>query len=445
MRRAAFLLLLALPLLGQTAPDERVLRSGPMLGYAEITETAVWLQTWRPAEIQIRYWKKGAPESARLSAMRKTAPEGDHIAVFTLAGLEFGTAYEYEVYVEGRRAPLDFATEFATQPMWRWRTDPPAFVAAVGSCAYVNDPPFDRPGAPYGGETGIFTAIARANPDLMLWIGDNVYYREADWESESGMRYRYAHTRSLPDLAPLLASTPQYATWDDHDYGANDSDRTYPLKDAALRIFADYWPSNRLGSSGVPGVFQKVTWGDVDFFLLDDRYHRAPNDVPVGPAKTMWGEAQFAWLLESLAASSAPFKIVVNGNQVLNRNSRAEALPQFAEYEPLLRAIRDARIEGVVFVSGDRHHGILFREQLEGMYPLFELTTSPLTAGVAQAREGTDFPYVVPGTYYAGRNFATLTFEGPRTERRLTIRLHDAGGKEIWQRAIAAAELRFPR
>ncbi len=416
-----------------------------MIGYAEITETVVWLQTWRPADVQIRFWKEGAPETARLSPIVRTAPETDHIARFTLPGLEFGSKYEYEVYVEGTRVPLPFATRFATQPMWRWRTEPPAFVAAVGSCAYVNDPPYDRPGAPYGGETGIFTSIASAKPDLMLWIGDNVYFREPDWESESGMRYRYAHTRQLPELAPLLASTPQYATWDDHDYGANDSDRTYPLKDVALRIFADYWPSNRLGSTGVPGVFQKFTWADVDFFLLDDRYHRTPNDVPSSPAKMMWGEAQLAWLVESLAASTAPFKVVVNGNQVLHRNSGAEALPQFAEYERLMSAIRDAKIEGVVFLSGDRHHGILFREQLEGMYPLYELTTSPLTAGLSKAREGVGFPYVVPGTYYEGRNYATLSFEGPRTDRRLTIRLHDVAGKTIWERPIAASELRFAR
>ncbi|HEY0594034.1 MAG TPA: alkaline phosphatase D family protein, partial [Thermoanaerobaculia bacterium] len=438
------LLLLAVPLLAQ-APQDRILRSGPMIGYAEISETALWLQTWRPAAVQIRYWKKGAPESARLSAIVRTAPEGDHIARFTIPALEFGTEYEYEVYLDGKRAALPFATEFATQPMWRWRTEPPAFVAAVGSCAYVNDAPFDRPGAPYGGETRIFTSIANGKPDLMLWIGDNVYYREADWESESGMRYRYAHTRSLPELQPLFASTPQYATWDDHDYGPNDSDRTYPLKDVSLQIFADYWPSNRLGSTGVPGVFQKFTWADVDFFLLDDRYHRSPNDMPPSAAKMMWGEAQLAWLVESLASSSAPFKVVVNGNQVLNRNSREEALPQFAEFEPLRRAIRDAKIEGVVFVSGDRHHGILFREQVEGMYPLYELTTSPLTAGVAQAREGTDFPYVVPGTYYPGRNYATLSFDGPRTDRRVTIRLHDVAGKAIWERSIEASELRFPR
>ena len=35
--------------------------------------------------------------------------------------------------------------------------------------------------------------------DLMIWLGDNCYYREPDWTSEAHMRYCYAHTRSVPD------------------------------------------------------------------------------------------------------------------------------------------------------------------------------------------------------------------------------------------------------
>ncbi len=38
-----------------------------MLGYSEMTETAVWLQTRRAATAQIRFWKQGKPETARLS------------------------------------------------------------------------------------------------------------------------------------------------------------------------------------------------------------------------------------------------------------------------------------------------------------------------------------------------------------------------------------------
>ena len=53
------------------------------------------------------------------------------------------------------------------------------------------------------------------NPDFMLWLGDNTYLRESDWNSRTGFIKRYPHTRALSELQPLLASTHHYATWDD--------------------------------------------------------------------------------------------------------------------------------------------------------------------------------------------------------------------------------------
>lgn len=425
-------------------PPRSGLRSGPMLGYSEITETVVWLQTRDSAPVQIRYWKKGEPARARLSAPLVTTAEGDHIAKFVLGGLEFGTEYEYEVYLDGARLDLPFETRFRTQPMWRWRVAPPSFRVALGSCAFINDPPFDRPGEPYGGGMEIFTAIAAVRPDLMVWLGDNIYYREADWETESGMRNRWAQNRELPELAPLLAATHHYATWDDHDYGPNNSDRTYPMREVSLEVFRDYWGNRTSGTPETPGVFQKFTWVDVDFFLMDDRYYRSPNALPLSPGKMMWGEAQVQWLEESLAFSDAPFKIVVNGSQVLNRLGREESLPNFAEYPRLLEFIREQRIGGVLFVTGDRHHTILMSQQQADGYPLYDLTTSPLTAKVSPAREGVEHELAVPGTYFPQRNFATLEFTGPRTDRSMTIRIHDAKGGIAWTRTIAAKELRFP-
>ena len=157
------------------------------------------------------------------------------ITSFTSTGCEWRCAY---------------AATFQTQPMWRWRTDPPAMKIAIGSCAYINDPPYDRPGRPYGDGVEIFKAIADQKPDAMVWLGDNIYYREADWLSESGMRYRYAQNRELAELQPLLASAHHYAIWDDHDFGPDDSDRTFRLRETALGVFKDYWANVTYGTDG---------------------------------------------------------------------------------------------------------------------------------------------------------------------------------------------------
>ncbi|HXG68425.1 MAG TPA: alkaline phosphatase D family protein [Blastocatellia bacterium] len=433
----------------QAQPDASAwLRSGPMLGYSEMTETVVWLQTRKPARAQLRFWKQGRPETARLSEPVQTSEAGDLIARFTLSGLEFGTKYDYEVYLDGLRVARPYAMTFQTQPMWRYRADPPTLRVAMGSCSYINDPPYDRPGKPYGEGYDIFTAIAAQKPDLMLWLGDNVYYREADWLSESAMRYRYAHTRELPELQPLLASAHQYATWDDHDYGPNNSDRTFRLRAAALRVFKDYWANPAYGTEETPGVFGRFEWGDVEFFLLDDRYHRSPNDMPNGPDKVMFGEAQLRWLMESLRSSRATFKIVVGGNQMLNPLTFYEAFGNFPdEQKRLLAFLRDARINGVLFLSGDRHHTELIKIEEPGMYPLYDFTSSPLTSGGSRNEREANNPARVPGTWVTDgvKNFGLLEVSGPEKDRKLILRTLDRAGKELWRHEIKASELRFPQ
>jgi alkaline phosphatase D len=434
------------------AQGAEALQAGPMLGYATHREVAVWVQTTRPAHVQLRYAPTengaAAPAKPGVTEVLRATAETDHIATFHIAGLEPGTRYRYDVLIDGVAAMRPYPTQFQTQALWEWRTDPPDFTVAVGSCFYVNDTAYDRPGNPYGGDYRILSSIRARRPDLMLWLGDNTYLREVDWWSERGMRYRYSHSRSLEELQPLLASTANYATWDDHDYGPNDSDRSYVLKGAALDVFQDYWPNVTYGLPDVPGVFTHFQWADAEFFLLDDRYHRTPNAEPEWEDRQVLGDAQLEWLLEALTASRAPFKIVALGGQVLNPTQIYETYANVApeERERLIAGIVARRIEGVVFLSGDRHHTEVIRLQPEGFYPLYDFTSSPLTAGAATPEREFDNPARVPGTLVSGkRNFGTLSFYGPRRDRTLVMRTYDTDGALLWELAVDANELQLPR
>lgn len=424
------------------------LRSGPMLGYSEMTETVVWLQTREPARAQLRYWKRSQADSSRVSDIIETRRETDLIARFVLGGLDQGSRYDYELYLNGRRVALPDGAGFQTQKLWQWRTDPPPIRFAAGSCAYINDPSFDRPGKPYGGDMEIFETIVSQKPDFMIWLGDNIYYREPDWLAESAMRYRYAQNRELPQLQRLLATVHHYAIWDDHDYGPNDSDRTFAHKAASLRVFKDYWANPSYGHDQTPGVFGRFVWGDVEFFLLDNRYHRSPNGMPPGPDKVMFGEEQMRWLTESLRSSNATFKIIAAGNQMANPDPRqyAEEFADFpVERERLLEFIRSEKITGVLFLSGDKHQTELIRLSLPGLYPLYDLTVSPLTAGTYYDPKERPNPARVDGTFvHSKRNFAILEVTGPRADRSLTMTLFDPAGTLLWKRTVRAAELRFP-
>jgi len=426
---------------------DSLLQAGPMVGYGTHREVQLWVQVTRPADVQIRYWSTKTPDSPAVipdpdtgatPVQQATAAE-DHIARFTISDLEPGNTYTYRLFINGKHVARPYPLRFQTQSLWQWRTEPPKITMALGSCAYINEPVYDRPGEPYGGDYSIFQSIAAKNPDLMLWMGDNVYYREVDWATPQTMARRYADTRRTPALQSLLGHTHHYATWDDHDYGPNNSDRSYRQKGASLRIFKRYWANPNYGRPDVPGVFGKFEWGDVDVFLLDDRYHRSPTSAPRAKKKTMWGEEQRRWLIDALTTSEAPFKLVVNGGQVITEQAQYETMARFPhEQSLLLEALQERKIEGVVFLSGDRHITELLRRHPKGFYPIYEFTNSPLTAGA-----GTDpgTPNRVDGTLVEERNFGTLTVTGPRKDRELILRTFDVEGKLLWKRTIQAQDL----
>jgi alkaline phosphatase D len=333
---------------------------------------------------------------------------------------------------------------FRTRPLWQYRTDPPEATLAFGSCSYLNDR-FDRPGTPWGGEYGIFDAIAAKHPDAMLWLGDNVYLREPEWTSLEGMSARYRAYREEPALAGLWRGTYHYATWDDHDFGPNDADGSFIHKGASLEAFRRYWPNPTHGLPGVPGVFTQFTLADADVFVLDDRWYRYPNDYPRVSAKRLFGAAQLEWLKQALLSSRATFKVVAAGTQFWNRVSRFESFQNYPdEARELLDWLTERRIPGVVFLSGDRHFSQLLRLERPGSYPLHEFTSSPLTGGVATNPGDNERanPDLVEGTLLTQRSFGMLRLYGPKAARVLALESYDAAGRLLWKRELKAAELR---
>ncbi|MEZ0538742.1 alkaline phosphatase D family protein [Fibrella arboris] len=422
------------------------LQAGPMLGYADMREVMLWVQTKKPAPVQIRYVEVGTQAPIHYTDEVVTAAATANTAHLVANKVMPGKRYRYDVLVNHRPVSLPYPTIFQTQALWQFRTDPPNFTFALGSCTYVNEPPFDRPGKPYGDSYGIFTQIAALKPDFMLWTGDNTYTREVDWNSRTGVLKRYTHTRSLPEMQPLLASTHNYAIWDDHDYGPDDSDRSYWMKPVTLEAFKLFWANpNFIFEEGCTGTF---SWGDCQFFMLDDRTYRAPDKQPdggaTGPEKAYFGVKQLDWLLDALRYSTATFKFVVTGGQIVNPTAAFENYAVYGtERAQLLNRLADANIPGVLFITGDRHHSIIHTLQRPGTYPLHDVTISPLTSGPAQplASELTQ-PTADAGTLLTERNFATMAVSGPQNARLLTIRAYDSTGKEKWVRTIRADDLR---
>lgn len=433
-----FLLVAAVsPLTAQSS----LLQSGPMVGYSEMREVLLWVQTAAPARVKFSYADVQQPGKSVFTSEVLTDTASAFTAKLPADRVEPGHRYRYQLYINGKAVERPYPLEFQTQHLWQWREDPPPFKMVVGSCAYVNEPVYDRPGKPYGDAYQVFDSIYRQHPDVMLWLGDNTYLREVDWYSRSGILKRYTHTRSLPELQPLLGSVHHYAIWDDHDYGPDNSDRSFRGKEQSLEAFKLFWGNPTFGTNALPGITTMFQWADVDFFLLDNRFYRSPDERFFNE-RTVLGEAQFQWLIDALSSSRAPFKFIAMGGEFLNPVPWYENYATYPEERArLINAITQENISGVIFLTGDRHHTELSKLPRRDHYPLYDLCVSPLTAGPNPSAADEPNYLRVPGTFVGERNFATLEFSGARKARILKITVYNSDGQELWTQTLAATDL----
>ena len=420
-----------------------LINSGPMVGYSTMQEVLLWVQTEETANVHFEYYEINNPKVKFSTDKIETEKKNGYVAKLIADQVIPGKKYKYEVYINNYKIERNYAMEFQTQELWKWRTDPPDVKFVIGSCSYINEPKFDRPGKPYGSNFEIFNSINKKKPDFMLWLGDNTYLREPDWNSRTGFIKRYSHTRAFPELQPLLASTHHYATWDDHDYGPNNSDGSFWQKETASEIFKLFWGNPNYdvtGKGGITGFFQ---WSDIDFFLLDNRYHRTANNNLTGN-RQMLGKDQIDWLINALSFSQASFKFVAVGGQVISNGAVYENYATYPdERKYLLDKIREAKIEGVIFLDGDRHHTILSKmQETKNVYPLYDLTCSSLTAGVNNDNEPYN-SFKLEETFVNVNNFGMLNVTGPTNDRKLTIQIFDKDGKELWIKSIKANYLKY--
>jgi alkaline phosphatase D len=451
MKKASLCLYLSFIILtqwvqAQSHPD---LISGPMLGQVDYRTAAVWVEAKSGKQPLLRFWKQSNKKESWLvkgSSQPEGQRQGFNVMIYHISGLDVNTVYEYQLDKGTPEIKADGS--FTTKELWQWRKPPPDFSFITGSCSYMNEPGFDRPGRSYGGDTSIYRAMAGEDASFMLWLGDNWYTREVDYYSNWGLWYRAHYDRSREILRPFFKKMPHYAIWDDHDFGPNDMGREYHLKEESRAVFTSFWANPSYGEQGA-GIYTRLNHSDVDFFLLDDRTWRSSDRLldSIGgqpnPLKKMFGDQQMEWLKSALAGSLATFKVIVTGSQVLNPQSPFDCFRRFpVEYHPFMQFLADQKINGVVFLTGDRHHSEIIR--LDGLtpYPLYDITVSPLTSGTHVFGPAEKInPYRVIGIDQI-QNYARISISGPAKDRELKVSFLDLQGKQIGEWKVNEKELR---
>jgi alkaline phosphatase D len=417
---------------GQDDDGTPRLMQGPMIGAVTDSSINFWARASGEFTVQIELDEDGNYADARRTVAVTAGRADDYVVELMAEGLEPETTYRYRVLVGGEEAQyLEGLGPFAV------RTAPPAgsrtgFRVAIGSCARFQEDPVQP----------IWEQVERARPDLFIWLGDNIYGDALDPDI---LAEEYRRQRTVATLQPILRSTPQLATWDDHDFGLNDHDRRNPVKEEALGVFERYWANPAHGLPDAPGVFFRYGYGGVDFFFLDVRYHRDPNAMPDSVGKTMLGAAQLKWLKEGLAASDAPFKVLLSGSGWTKaKGPGGDSWASFLhERDSLFAFIQREGIGGVVLVSGDTHVGELnaIPWSERGGYDFYDLVSSPLAQSPSASWLERRPEIRIRPIYSAGPNAGLLTFDF-EGEPTLTYRLIAEDGRSPWPPfVITASEL----
>lgn len=444
-----FYILLLAPMLSSAQP---LITAGPMLGYIEYRTANIWVEVApRVKDLRIYFWEKESTTHKRSKLVGYAGEYGREFNTITaeITNLRPGTTYEYELIAYSGSDKEIKTGSFTTQEQWAYRKPAPDISFLTGSCSYMNQPEYDRPGEPYGGDSSIFITMSETKADFMLWLGDNWYTRDVDYYSKWGLWYRAHHDRKQPVLQPLLAAMPNYAIWDDHDYGPNNFGASYIFKDETRKVFKNYWANPTYGMDG-KGIYTQFAYSDVAFFLLDDRTWRSPDDMKdsvkgqPNPEKTMFGKEQLAWLKDALLQSRyATFKIIATGSQMLNTYSPYDCFYHYpVEFKELTDFITENKIEGVIFLTGDRHHSEIIKMERPGHYTLYDVTVSPLTShryapGGAEKDMLTRVKMID-----LEQNFARINVTGEGDKRKLTVQFFGLKGKDLGAWTVKAADLK---
>jgi len=308
---------------------------------------------------------------------------------------------------------------------------------AFGSCADQNQP------------MPVLDQVVALNPDLFIYLGDNIY---GDTEDMDTLQAKYQTLAAREEFQRLKQSTPLLATWDDHDYGRNDAGKGYPKKAESKEIFLNFWDepldSERWQHEGIYTSYHyKQDGKQLQIILLDTRTFRDPitrkNDnkgryIPhPKPGSTMLGEAQWRWL-EAQLQKPADLRIIGSSTQFSHEHNGYESWTNFPfEQQRMIDLIQRTKANGAVFITGDVHWGEISKRPVDGGYDLIDITASGINR---------DWKSVSPNKYRVSSavreyHFGTIEIDWSGKFPKMECSIYDLNGTKRESLLVPAAQL----
>lgn len=398
---------------------------GPMVGHVSENDILIWARMSKSGKYQltVRDSQSNSPQSVSAHAKE----ESDNCVRWQIKGLQPRTRYQYEIAFAGQIlvGGEDFFFETAGNGAST------VVRLAFGSCAREDE-----------GSAAVWRQMREVDPHAVVLLGDTPYIDSTELDVQ---RRRHREFAAVPDFRRLIRNRSLYATWDDHDFGRNDTNGILPGKENSRRAFSEYHANPSYGD-GKQGIYTKFRRGGVEVFLLDTRFFAATERSPFDDTKpSLLGKTQWQWLQRGLKESTTPFKVLACG-MIWNKAVRTGKQDHWGTYQherdALFEFIGREKVSGVVLIGGDIHRTRILRHHSteQAGYRIPELITSPVHDGViANARQ--PHPALIHDSGEPN-SFLFLTVDNRATPSTLTASFQNSAGREFYRLKLTDQELK---
>lgn len=300
-------------------------------------------------------WVRAILENQRdkhVSDWQKASSDGDFTVSFSFTGLKSAT--QYKVQLEGKTEK----GKITAHQSGSFRTagseeSPSELLLTTSTCQYF----WNYDDKNRGFKT--YDAMRQLKPDFFIHTGDYVYYDRIGpmVDNLEKARHKWHAMDGWPSLKEFYQQVPIYMLKDDHDLLKDDVyPDSSPLGEFTLEQGLKVWREN------VPlkdKPYRTFRWGkDLQIWLVEGREFRSPRDFQEGGDRTIWGDEQKQWFVDTMEDSDATFKLLFSPTPVVGpdrenkRDNHANKL--FEEEGNWLRQFLSGK-KGVFVVNGDRH------------------------------------------------------------------------------------------
>ena len=378
---------------------------------------------------RVRYATSEDLSDAGATPWTTVAADGDFTVQFQLSSLSPDTRYYFSAETsspDGEEIHQPLRGTFRTAPL---PSECPDLTFTVITCQAYRSA--DHPDGFL-----IYDSMARLGPAFFVPTGDNVYYDNDDPRARNiaMARYHWQRMYSHPKLVAFHLKAPGYWEKDDHDLYYDDC---YPgMKIGAmgeftfeqgLKVWREQTPQPSL-------PYRTHRWGaGLQIWLTEGREFRSPNSMPDGPGKSIWGAEQKRWLKETLLASDATWRILINPTPIVgpDRDSKADnhANAAYAHEGSEFRRWAAENLGGNFFiVNGDRHWQYHSVDPETGLH---EFGCGPASDVHAGGTPGENKAYHQFHRLAGG--FLSVNTRRANREDLITFRHHDVNGAVVYE------------